>query len=166
MTSGSGRCAAAILAIALASAGTSACVGSYAHRVDETEAGLIGLDARALRACLGVPTDFAIDGEREHQTYRYERDDELGAPYPPTDGDSSVVIGGGRFPTVRSYERDGFPRDEPDHSYCQLDFELTDGRVSAVSAQGRTREGMRADGTCLMRAEPCLAYADGGRAAE
>ena len=160
MTSPGASRALALCAVACASA----CFGSYGHAIEETRAGLIGLDGRALRACLGVPTDFAIDGEREHQTWRFERDDDLGAPTPPNDG--GLVISSGRFPTARRYESDGFPADEPDHSFCQLDFELSGGRVTSVSAQGRTREGVNADGTCLMRAEPCLRYADGARAEE
>jgi hypothetical protein len=158
MSSGFVGCASVLFAIACASG----CLGPYAHRLDETRAGLIGLDGHDLRACLGVPTDFSVDGELEQQTYRFERDDELGQPFPDDLG--AVVISGGRDPLTRSHESDGFPRDPPDQSFCQLDFELERGRVTRVAAQGRTREGMNADGTCLMRAEPCLAYSDGGRA--
>jgi len=50
-------------AAVVASVCTCACLGSYSSAVDETRAGLLGLDGRALRACLGVPTDFVIDGD-------------------------------------------------------------------------------------------------------
>ncbi len=136
-----------------------ACLGSYSRALEETRAGLLGLDGRALRACLGVPTDFTVDGDFEQQTYRFERDDDFGGLEPP--GGIGGVVLGGRGPTDRGYEPGGFPSDEPDQSFCQLDFELTQGRVSRVSAQGRTREGMNADGSCLLRAEPCLDYVDG-----
>ncbi len=137
---------------------TCACLGSYSRALDETRAGLLGLEGRDLRGCLGVPTDFVIDGDVEQQTYRFDRADEFDSV--PRPGDIGGVVIGGRGPSERGHDRGGFQRDEPDTSYCQLDFELTKGRVTRVSAQGRTREGMNADGSCLLRAEPCLSYAD------
>lgn len=76
---------------------------------------------RDLRQCLGVPTDFVIDGDVEQQSYRFEHDD---AP--------EAVHGPGGI----------------------------GGVVTGVSAQGRTREGLNSDATCLPRAQPCLPYAD------
>jgi len=154
MSSGIAHRAAAVFV----SACTCACLGSYSRALDATRAGLLGLDGRDLRACLGVPTDFVIDGDLEQQTYRFEHDDEFDTGHRP--GDIGGVVIGGRGPSDRSYEPGGFPRDEPDQSFCQLDFELTRGRVTRVSAEGRTREGMNADGSCLLRAEPCLSYAE------
>jgi hypothetical protein len=160
MSSGIARRAAAILSSACACA----CLGWYSRAIDETRAGLLGLDGRDLRACLGVPTDFNIDGDLEQQTYRFERDDAF-AEAPRTAAIDGSVLGG-RGPSDRAYDPDRFPRDEPDQSFCQLDFELTKGRVTHVTAEGRTREGMNADGSCLLRAEPCLDYADDEPAAD
>jgi len=157
MSSGIVRRAAAIFASACACA----CLGSYSRAIDETRAGLLGLEGRDLRACLGVPTDFTIDGDLEQQTYRFDHDDEFDDL--PRPGEIGGVVLGGRGPSDRGYEPGGFPRDEPDQSFCQLDFELERGRVTRVSAQGRTREGMNADGSCLLRAEPCLDYAEDER---
>lgn len=145
-------------AAVIVTACTCACLGSYSRALDETRAGLLGLDGHDLRGCLGVPTDFTIDGDLEQQTYRFEPDDEFEPPYRA--GDIGDVVLGGRGPSDRRYQPGGFPRHEPDHSFCQLDFELTKGRVTRVWAQGRSREGMNADGSCLLRAEPCLSYAD------
>ena len=139
---------------------TGACVGSYSRAIDETRAGLIGLAGRDLRACLGVPSDFSIDGDVEQQSFRFERSDDLDTHF-GAGGIGNTVMGSG-MPGDRGYDPHGFPDEEGDHSYCQLDFELTKGRVTRVSAEGRSREGMNADGSCLLRAEPCLASADEG----
>jgi hypothetical protein len=52
---------------------------------------------------------------------------------------------------VSDHEPADFHGDEPDRSFCQLDFELTKGRVTRVSAQGRTR-GHERHGNSLLRA--------------
>jgi len=135
-----------------------ACADWYAREVEETREGLIGLAGRDLRECLGVPSDFVIDGDVEQQSYRFEHDDEREAAL-RTGGIGGVVMGGSS-PGDRSYDTRGFPVDDSDKSYCQLDFELTNGLVTRVSAQGRTREGMNADTSCLLRAQVCLPYAD------
>jgi len=135
-----------------------ACAGSDSRAVDETRAGLLGLGGRELRACLGVPSDFAIDGDVEQQSYRFETDDETDASFGP-DGIGGYVSAG-RYPDESGAAPHGFPRDELDRSWCQLDFELTQGRVTRVSAEGKTREGMNADASCLLRARPCLSYDD------
>ncbi|MEX2207309.1 MAG: hypothetical protein WEF50_13860 [Myxococcota bacterium] len=150
------------IAAILVGACACACFGSYTRALDETRAGLLGLDGRALRACLGVPNEFTIDGELEQQTYRFDHEDAFGEL--DRHGDIGGGVLGNRWPSDRAYDSGGFPRDEPDRSFCQLDFELTRGRVTRVLAQGLTREGMNADGSCLLRAEPCLDYGDPGRA--
>jgi hypothetical protein len=132
--------------------------GSYTRAVEETRAGLVGLSGRDLRECLGVPSDFVIDGDVEQQSYRFEHDDELETVYGA--GGSRGVLIGSRTPGDRSYDPHGFPVIDRDPSYCQLDFELSKGRVTRVSAQGRTPEGMNADASCLLRAQPCLSYVD------
>src|SRR5262245_22596740 len=57
---------AALCALALAG-----CVGSYEKAADDTAARFIGMHGRALRKCLGVPTDFDKDGDREVMIYRW-----------------------------------------------------------------------------------------------
>ncbi len=135
-----------------------ACVGSYTHAVEETRAGLLGLGGRDLRQCLGIPSDFYLDGEVEQQTYRFEHDDEPEAVY------GSGGIGGtsvwGRTSSDPSHDPVDRAVDARNESYCQIDFELTSGQVTSVSAQGRTREGLNADSTCLLRARRCVRYAD------
>lgn len=137
-----------------AALGVTACLGSYSQAVDETRAGLLELDGRDLRDCLGVPSDFDIDGDVEHQTYRFEGHDPFGDDFGANHGDGIVI--GSQLPS----DWPGFPSDEPDPSLCQLDFELTSGRVTRVEAQGRTREGMNADSSCMLRARRCLPGAD------
>jgi hypothetical protein len=137
-----------------AALGVSACLGSYSQAVDETRAGLLALDGRDLRACLGVPSDFDIVGDVERQTYRFEGHDPFGDDFRADRSDAIVI--GSSLPS----DRLGFPSEEPDPSYCQLDFELTSGRVTRVEAQGRTREGMNADSSCMLRARRCLPGAD------
>ena len=135
-----------------------ACASWYAREVEETRAGLLGIAGRDLRECLGVPSDFQIDGDVEQQSYRFEHADEREMAYRTGDIGGGAIRG--RGPGDRAYDPRGFHKDDDDPSYCQLDFELTQGRVTRVSAQGRTREGMNADASCLLRAQPCLPYAD------
>ena len=132
-----------------AALGVTACVGTYSQAVDETRAGLLELDGRDLRDCLGVPSDFEIDGDVERQSYRFEGHDPFGDDFRADHGDGIVI--GDALPS----DRLGFPSDEPDPSYCQLDFELTSGRVTRVEAHGRTRDGMNADSSCMLRARRC-----------
>ncbi len=130
------------------------CLDFHSRAVEETRTGLLGLEGRELRDCLGIVSDFEIDGDIERQTYRFERDD------PSDDGAGAGALGGvaigGRPEVDRRHDPHGFPIDRPDQSYCQLDFELTRGRVTRVLAHGRTREGMNADATCMLRAQRCL----------
>lgn len=133
-----------------------ACAGGYAREVDETRAGLLGLSGLDLRECLGVPSEFEIDGDVERQSYRFERDDE------PAISLGTAASGGGmhglHLPSERGYDPAARPPDAAGPSWCQLDFELTKGRVTKVAAQGRTSEGMIADSRCLLSARRCLPY--------
>lgn len=151
----------AVLAVALvASAG---CTAWNTREVEATRAGLVGLSGLELRKCLGVPTDFNVDGDVETQGYHFELDDdEAGFEAGRLDAD----LGGMQLPGGRGYEPRGFPFDDGPPPYCQLDFELVKGKVTQVSAQGRTREGLNADTTCLLRAQACVPQADEGERAE
>ncbi len=137
-------------ALALLALVASACVGSYSRAVEETRAGLVGLSARDLRRCLGAPTEFDTVGEVEQQTYRFEleRDDAFSSH----GWDGPVVVGRGTSGSG------GFEthRDRLDQSYCQLDFELRGGVVTAVRSDGRDARGMNASGACLLEARRCI----------
>ena len=140
-------------ALVVALVATAACAGLNTREVEETRTGLLGLSGLELRKCLGVPTDFSVDGDVETQGYHFELDDhEAGFEAGRLDAD----LGGMPTPGGRGYERRGFPFDDGPPPYCQLDFELTKGKVSQVSAQGRTREGLNADATCMLRAQACV----------
>ena len=152
---------AALLATLVALSG---CTAWSARELEETRSGLMGLSGLELRACLGVPTDFEVEGDVEKQGYLFEIRDEDDAGFEA--GRIGASMGGAAFPGERSYEPRGFPLDDGPPPFCRLDFELTKGRVTHVAAQGRTREGMNADATCLMRAQECLPQADDGESPE
>ena len=143
----------ALFAGALALAG---CVGSYERAIDETRADLIGLSARDLRRCLGVPTDFDRDDGVEYLTYRWVFKPKQ--PMGVTTGIGSGGIGGivvGRKDAGGGYDPMGFPRDPSEQSTCQILFELHEGAVTQVTAHGQTETGLKSDGKCLMRARRC-----------
>jgi len=137
---------------------TVGCSAWYARDVEETRSGLLGLTGLELRECLGVPTDFAVDGDVETQGYHFEIEDERAAGFEV--GRIDAGVHGVHFPGERGYEPRGFPLDDGPPPFCQLDFELKKGRVTHVAAQGRTREGMNADSSCLLRAQACLPQSD------
>ena len=134
------------------------CLAPISRAVEETRVGLLGLDGRDLRRCLGVPSDFEIEGDVERQTYRFERDDPYDRAFGA--GDIGGDVAGRRLPDGGRDATHGFPLDDRDPSFCQLDFELAKGRVTRVVAQGRTREGMNSDAGCMLRARRCLPWAD------
>jgi hypothetical protein len=49
---------------------------------------------------------------------------------------------------------------EPAKGFCVLDFELRDGAVASVSADGRDAQGMNAAGPCMLEARRCIPYED------
>lgn len=136
------------------------CTAWSDRELAETRSGLMGLSGLELRECLGVPTDFEVEGDVEKQGYLFEIRDERDAGFET--GRIEAGIGGPGFPGERSYEPRGFPLDDGPPPFCRLDFELTKGRVTHVDAQGRTREGMNADASCLMRAQECVLQTDAG----
>ena len=129
-----------------------ACVGSYAKEIEDTRAGLVGLTGRELRRCLGAPAEVEILDRVEQQTYRFT---------PQHDPWVSVQSGSGSGPTIGTHTvpapgtfGSDAGRDSP--AYCQLDFELRDGRVAQVRSEGRDEQGMNASGSCLLAARRCL----------
>jgi hypothetical protein len=132
--------------IALLAAG---CLASMAQRVEQTEQKLIGVKARDLSRCIGVPFSVDEDGATEYLTYRWleeEETDPFDRPlYPP--------------PTVRS-DRTGpdLAADKPPRgvAYCELVFEVRDGRVRGVDVEGRRASGLNDDADCILKAEGCI----------
>lgn len=142
-------------ALVLGALALAGCV-SYERAVDETRADLIGLSARDLRSCLGVPTDFDREEGVEYLTYLWVFKPQQ--PMGVTTGIGSGGIGGivvGRQDAGGGYDPLGFPRDPSEQATCQLVFELRKGAVSKVTAYGETEMGLKADGKCLMRAQRC-----------
>jgi len=133
-----------------------ACAGSYSREAEETRAGLLGLGGLDLRECLGVPTEFEIDGDVERQSYRFRNDEEPSISLGTAASDGGMR--GLHLPGERGYEPDVLPHGGAVTPWCQLDFELTEGRVTKVAAQGRTSWGTVADESCLLRARDCLPH--------
>lgn len=133
---------------------------SASRELDETRAGLLGLSGLDLRECLGVPSEFEIEGDVERQSYRFEHDDE------PAISLGTATSGGGmselHLPSERGYDPLVLPPDSSVPSWCRLEFELTRGRVTKVEARGRTSEGMVADSRCLLAARRCLPHESTG----
>jgi hypothetical protein len=137
----------AALGIAVLAAG---CLTSMAQRVEQTEQKLIGVKARDLNRCIGVPFSVDEDGATEYLTYRWleeEQTDPFDRPlYTP--------------PPVRS-DRGTEPdlgADKPPRgvAYCELVFEVRDGRVRSVDVEGRRASGLNDDADCILKAERCI----------
>jgi hypothetical protein len=126
------------LAAALALAG---CAGSWEAALEETRAGLIGKTGRQLRECLGVPSDFDQRGDVELLTFRFAFAERRELVPPVTDPRTGI-----RFPEPRLSEP----------GFCQLDFELDAKGVTKVTAHGVDDHGLRSDGQCMLRAQPCV----------
>lgn len=146
-------------ALAAGVLGLASCLPSIADRVAEVRAKLIGVKARDLNGCVGVPYSVDEDGETEFLTYRWfdaEESDPFDEPltrrrYPGENPD-----------LLRRDEpagRDGKP-DEDDRpprgiAYCELVFEVREGRVQSVEVEGRRANGLNDDADCISKAERC-----------
>jgi len=114
---------------------------------ESLKARLIGIDARSLRRCVGVPTEIDVTGEREVLVYHFAvRPDRLRDEIPVrrSGGVLRVPPPGGRL--GRSSSLSGF---------CELTFELQDGRVQGVEVRARRPSGLNDDAGCLRRADAC-----------
>ena len=144
-----------VLALASLALTTGCLFGSYSRAVEETRADLIGLPARELRKCLGAPAHVEVLGEVEKQTYRFELERE---GWSITGGST---MGGNVVESRAGGRPDGFGTSRsPTRGECELEFELRDGAVADVSANGRNAQGMNASAPCMLEARRCIAYED------
>jgi hypothetical protein len=148
-------------ALALLALGCASCLASIADRVAEVRAKLIGVKARDLNSCVGVPFSVDEDGETEYLTYRWfdaEESDPFDDPiarrrFP---GDDPDVLG-----RAEPVGRDGKPKTERERpplgvAYCELIFEVREGRVQSVEVEGRRANGLNDDVDCISKAERCF----------
>ena len=139
----------AALALGLAS-----CLASMADRVAAIEAKLIGVKARDLNGCVGVPFSVDEDGETEFLTYRWFDEEESDPFEDPTRTRNP------RFPTDPSdpRRRGRLEEDPPPRgvAYCQLVFEVREGRVQSVEVEARRASGLNDDAECISKAERCV----------
>jgi hypothetical protein len=136
--------------------------------VAEVRAKLIGLKARELNGCVGVPFNIDEDGETEYLTYRWvdqEESDPFGEPTPrfpsvPRDPAEVLRRGTGNYPG-ESDPRDRTAKSEEARpprgvAYCELVFEVREGRVQSVEVEGRRANGLNDDADCISKAERCV----------
>ena len=127
-------------------------------------AGLVGVPARDLRACIGVPIDVNVDGETEYLTYRWveEPEDEEDpfpsrSPFPEIPRGPDVGRPGSRAETLDpELRRDGQRRIPRGVRFCELVFEIEEGRVRNVEVEGRRASGLRDDLDCISKARSCV----------
>jgi hypothetical protein len=143
-----------LFALGAAALGTAACM-TYGQEVARIRQGLLGLRALDLRECLPVPSEVKPQGATEIAIYRWEftpRTERARASAfdePPDPGDPDLSRERRRF--LESGER-------PRHmAYCQLSFELRDGRVQSLAVEGRDRSGLNAESDCIMQSRDCVA---------
>jgi hypothetical protein len=144
--------------------------GTTSARLKQKLVGVTGLE---LRQCIGVPTDTSQDGASEFLTYRFAVEDER-----PLDADTEEklrrrgrggVYGGDEVPSgVDGYdpldpnsptiedEMRSRRRGRPKLGYCELVFEMREGAVHGVEAEGRSSEGLNRDIDCLSRMRRCI----------
>jgi hypothetical protein len=155
---GGRRASARRLVLGAVALGFASCLPTIADRVAEIQAKLIGVKARDLNGCVGVPFSVDEDGETEFLTYRWfnvEESDPFDEParrrFP---GDPPDLLDRAD-PTVR----DGKEKDDrPPRgvAYCELVFEVREGRVQSVEVEGRRANGLNDDVDCIAKAERCL----------
>jgi hypothetical protein len=138
---GRSRALGAALALAAACAGLG---GS-----ERLRSRLVGLDAKELRSCVGVPESVELTGDLEVLLYRFA---EVRSTFPgviPTGGPPVVRVPPGSVD--RRGETAGF---------CELSFALRGGKVAEVTVRARRSSGLNDDAACLRRTESCPAGTD------
>jgi hypothetical protein len=110
---------------------------------DELKRALIGVDARELRSCVGVPSNVDLSGEQELLVYRFgAARTMLSESYPPADPERVVE----RVPGLSRGRSSDF---------CELTFALRGGKVEEVRVRARRSSGLNDDLACLRRAHSC-----------
>ena len=128
---------------------------TYGQEVRRVESELVGLDSRSLRLCMPVPVASDVDGDIELAVYRWTPDPEDGGGIVDVfDSSEDPPSSRERARDVRDFYLEGEP---PEHqAFCQLTFELQDGKIRGVRAEGRDLNGLNANARCLMQARDCL----------
>jgi hypothetical protein len=143
--------------------------GTTSARLKQKLVGVTGLE---LRQCIGVPTDTSEDGASEFLTYRFAVEDERpldadseerlrrrGRPITGAEDTPSGVDGydplDPNSPTIEDEMRSR-RRGRPKLGYCELVFEMREGAVHGVEAEGRSSEGLNRDIDCLSRMRRCI----------
>jgi len=141
----------------------SGCLLFTGQGVESMRTRLIGVSARDLRSCVGVPFDTNEDGDTEYLRYRWlesenrdeffdrDRRDEIRDP----------LLRGSRLPQrdpnlsreVLTGPSSDLPRGI---GYCELVFEIQEGRVRNVEVEARQASGLNDDYRCIRMAEGCL----------
>ena len=174
------RCAAALrTALAGTALCAAACITSFGQQAESVRAGLIGMPARDLRSCIGIPRDVQTNGDVEVLVFRWEEvprdlrgdaDVEYDSPvFDPSECVDARDPDRAREP--RLPRRDGEapkpiycrrseggirPASRQTVAYCQLVFEVRDGAVASVSSEGRAASGLNENAKCLLRARSCV----------
>ena len=141
--------------------GLASCLPTIADRVAEIRAKLVGVKARDLNSCVGVPYSIDEDGETEFLTYRWFDSEESdpfedpvrrGQGFPRNEPD---LLGRGD-PVGRDTKQKEDDRPPRGIGYCELVFEVRDGRVQSVEVEGRRANGLNDDVDCISKAERCV----------
>lgn len=143
--------------------------GTTSARLKEKLVGVTGLE---LRQCIGVPTDTSMDGASEFLTYRFAVEDERPLDADTEDrlrrrgrvnpvdgvpsGTDSIDPLDPNSPTIEDEMRAERRRGRPKLGYCELVFEMRDGAVRGVEAEGRSADGLNRDIDCLVRTRRCI----------
>jgi len=134
--------------------GIAAACASMGDRAAELKASVVGLPARELNRCAGVPSGVRTEGPVEFLTYRFFLNEDGDTPRPDDPLDRST-----RFPRPQPTTTEGvLPDDgEPPRGigFCELVFEVTEGKVVDLKVRGRRASGLNDDARCSMRVKEC-----------
>jgi hypothetical protein len=112
---------------------------------------LVGVDARELRSCVGVPASVEVKGDQELHVYLFPEEDRSELERSrifKTRAESSLE-------RLRGRSGRGLP------GFCELTFALRDGKVQEVRVESRRASGLNDDAACLRRADACVSEKSG-----
>ncbi len=139
-----------------------ACLPLAGRGVEDMRTRLIGIEARTLRGCIGVPFDTTEDGDTEYLRYRWLEPESDPDPFDVSRGGSldplgSRRVGRQRDPTLSREVLDGSSSAIPRGvGYCELVFEIQSGRVRNVEVDARLPSGLNNNYRCIRMAEGCV----------
>lgn len=129
------------LAVALA-----ACAFGLSERSRRILDGMVGIDAKDLRACIGQPQALDLVAE-SRELLRYE----FAWKNPMTGADIEGLEHGPRL-MAGSFE----DSDKPPGGSCSFTVALVGGVVETFEVKGRRSDGLNADETCLAAIAHCV----------